>query len=79
MKRIRLALPVVDALLIVLLTAAVAIADGGGGVWRVAGLRISLQSPWRPMAWAAGLLAVAKRLSRCWSRPGDNSRAPNSS
>lgn len=61
MTRTRLALPVFDTLLIVLLIAAAAIADTGGGVIRVAGLRISVQSPWRPLEWAAGLL-----LLRLW-------------
>lgn len=54
-----------DAVMLVLLLVAVAVADSGGGVFRLGGVRISMQSPWRPLLWALGVgvvrLAIAGR------------------
>ena len=47
-----------DALLLFLLLVALVVADTGGGVFRLAGLRISLQSAWRPLLWAVGVGVV---------------------
>lgn len=50
-------------LLVALLTAAIVL-DTGGGVLRVAGIRISVQSAWRPFVLAVGLLLLRMWLYR---------------
>ena len=59
MTRLRLPLALCDALLVVLIAAGAVIADTGGDVWYPAGIRLSVQSPWRPLV-LAGLILVVR-------------------
>ena len=47
-----------DTLVLILVAAAAAILDTGGGILHVAGARLSAQGAWRPLFWALGLLLV---------------------
>jgi hypothetical protein len=57
-KHLRPPVAVLDVLLILCLLTAIVIADTGGGIWRVAGIRVSTREPWNPLALAAAVLLV---------------------
>jgi hypothetical protein len=57
-KRIHSPVAVFDTLSLVLVAAAAVIADTGGAVWHLGGLRVSGQNAWRPLAGAAAVLVV---------------------
>lgn len=60
---------VVDVVALVLLLLGIYATLGDGFAFRLAGLRVTLNSPWRPLLWACGLLIVRHAIVRRPSLP----------